>query len=163
MRTEEGPIQAPPTEPVQAVPGTPTPPSEVFLTAVHKSAPTQPKCLLCTVLAPLLPFLLPVVKALQPNCAASLQCQSSSLSWCCTRASSAHPTQTTPLHHLLPASVLSQLSSCFAFIDQVLFPKEQDLQKSSNGSIHHCSGCYLPVKGMAATQNIGRMNRNIAA
>ena len=45
----------------------------------------------CTVLAPLLPFLLPVVKALQLNCAAFLQCQSSSLNWCCTRASSPHP------------------------------------------------------------------------
>ena len=65
----QGPIRPPPSEPVQAVPGTPTPPSEVFLTTTpHRSAyksathPAQVVALQCVAM---LPFLLPLVKALQ--------------------------------------------------------------------------------------------------
>ena len=70
----QGPIRPPPpSEPVQAVPGTPTPPSEVFLTtpphrSAYKSAthPAQVVALQCVAM---LPFLLPLVKALHLNCA----------------------------------------------------------------------------------------------
>ena len=92
----QGPIRPPPSEPVQAVPGTPTPPSEVFLTTTpHRSAyksathPAQVVALQCVAM---LPFLLPLVKALHLNCAPFLRYHSC---WCTGARlwTAAHPAQ----------------------------------------------------------------------
>ena len=161
VRSEEGPIQAAPREPVQAVPGTPTPPSEVFLTAADKSATTQ----LCTV------HCVCSLAAISAPC-----CQSIAAQLCCLLAMPKQQFELVVQQSQLTApkprlnTISSQPLSCpncqafsHLFCRPSTFPKEQDLNKSNHASIHHCSGCYLPVKGMAATQNIGKMNRNIAA
>ena len=92
-------------------PARPTPPSKVFLTPPHKSAPTQPQsCSLAAIFAPRCQSIAAQL------CSHLLAMLSSSLSllWC-TRASSPRPN-----HASTPASVLPQLPSCFLVINHVL-------------------------------------------